>query len=97
LDVAGGNRAFVDLTQAPPAKADGAGSGVLKAPLDGAVIAVKAEIGDQVKKGQVLIVVEAMKMEHQIKADIDGKLKALHVKPGVQAKTRQILAEIEGD
>lgn len=95
LNADNGNLTFLDETQAPPAKDGGVGSGILKAPLDGAVVAVKVAVGDKVSKGQILIVIEAMKMEHQIKADIDGKIKSLAVQPGQQVKTRTILAEIE--
>ncbi len=87
---------FEDVTHLPPEAVDAAGTGILTAPLDGSVIEVLAGEGDQVEQGQVVMVVEAMKMEHQIRADIDGVLSSLKVGKGDQVKPRQVVAEIEG-
>ncbi|MGE8065930.1 acetyl-CoA carboxylase biotin carboxylase subunit [Pseudomonas sp. NPDC089569] len=70
-------------------------SGTLKAPMDGAIVDVLVQEGSQVCKGQLLVVLEAMKMEHPIKSDIDGVLKRLQVQVGDQVKNRQILLEVE--
>lgn len=86
-----------DDTYAPPQAAGGAGSGILTAPMDGAVVAVHAEAGSRVTAGQLVMVVEAMKMEHPVKADIDGTLSTLHVQAGDQVKPRQVVAEITAD
>ncbi|MNR48641.1 Acetyl-/propionyl-coenzyme A carboxylase alpha chain [compost metagenome] len=63
--------------------------------MDGAVIDVLVSEGSQVSKGQLLVVLEAMKMEHPLKAGIDGVLKRLQVQVGDQVKSRQILLEVE--
>jgi geranyl-CoA carboxylase alpha subunit len=94
LDVDTGNRVFRDVTSEPPQRAGAAGSGVLKAPMDGNVVKVIAAEGDAVVKGQLIGVIEAMKMEHPIKADIDGVIKAIKMQQGQQVKTRQVLVEI---
>ncbi len=65
---------------AKPATA-GSKSGV-KSPLPGVILDVKVHVGDTVKKGQVVIVLEAMKMENNINADKDGKITAINVSKG---------------
>ena len=68
---------------APAAKpaAGGAKSGV-KSPLPGVILDIKVKEGDEVKKGQTLIILEAMKMENSINADKDGKVAAINVSKG---------------
>ena len=68
---------------APIAKpaAGGAKSGV-KSPLPGVILDIKVNVGDEVKKGQTLIILEAMKMENSINADKDGKIAAINVSKG---------------
>ena len=70
-------------------------SGTLKAPMDGAIVDVLVSEGSPVSKGQLLVVLEAMKMEHPLKAGIDGVLKRVQVKVGDQVKNRQVLLQIE--
>lgn len=52
------------------------------APMPGKVIAVKVEAGQEVEAGQVLVIMEAMKMEHRIEAPTAGTINALHCKDG---------------
>ena len=68
---------------APAAKptAGGAKSGV-KSPLPGVILDIKCNVGDEVKKGQTIIILEAMKMENSINADRDGKIAAINVSKG---------------
>ena len=68
---------------APAAKpaAGGAKSGV-KSPLPGVILDIKVKEGDMVKKGQTIIILEAMKMENSINADKDGKIAAINVSKG---------------
>jgi acetyl/propionyl-CoA carboxylase alpha subunit len=56
--------------------------GTLRAPMPGQVIKIDIETGQQVKKGDILLVLEAMKMEHRIKAPYDGTIIALHYQVG---------------
>ena len=51
--------------------------------------------GDEVAAGQPLVVVEAMKMEHQIVAPLDGTVAEVHVAPGDQVDTGQLLLHVE--
>jgi len=90
-----GSLTFVDRTQAQVTGQASVSSGTLKAPMDGAIVDVLVNEGSKVTKGQLLVVLEAMKMEHPLKSGIDGVLKRLQVKVGDQVKNRQILLEVE--
>ena len=59
-----------------------AGSAVINAPLPGVVLDIKVKAGDVVKKGQTLIVLEAMKMENNIAAPSDGTISKISVEKG---------------
>ena len=63
----------------------------IKAPLPGAVMRFSAQEGTAVKKGQTILVMEAMKMETEIKAPADGKI-SYKVKTGDQVQTGTLLA-----
>lgn len=58
------------------------GGGVIKAPLPGVIIDVVVAVGDEVKKGQKLAILEAMKMENSINSDRDGKVLEIKVQKG---------------
>ncbi len=94
LDDGCGHFVFNDITQQPAAAAGGAGSGQIKALMDGAILEVLVREGDAVEQGQTLVVLEAMKMELQLKADAAGTVKSVNVKAGEQVKTRQILVTV---
>ncbi|OWP32587.1 acetyl-CoA carboxylase biotin carboxyl carrier protein subunit [Porphyromonas gingivalis] len=66
---------------APAASAGGQGTGV-KSPLPGVILDVCVKVGDEVKAGQKVAVLEAMKMENNINADRDGKIVAVKVNKG---------------
>ena len=67
----------------------------LEAPMPGKVIAVKAEAGQAVSKGQELLVVEAMKMENAIRAPRDGRVKAVNAKVGDAVAPGTVLVEMD--
>lgn len=90
-----GNLELVDLTQAAPAPSQAEGSTTLKAPMDGAIVEVLVSEGERVAKGQLLVVLEAMKMEHSLKAGLDGIVVRVQASKGEQVKNRQMLVEIE--
>jgi 3-methylcrotonyl-CoA carboxylase alpha subunit len=71
------------------------GSGSIKSPMPGKIIAVKVKAGDAVSKGQALIILEAMKMEHTLTAPFDGKVASVKVSEGGQAVEGTVLAVIE--
>ncbi|MBT9289035.1 acetyl-CoA carboxylase biotin carboxylase subunit [Prosthecodimorpha staleyi] len=61
---------------------EGAGAGRIAAPMPGTVVAVAVKPGDAVEKGQALVVVEAMKMEHTLRSPRDGKVAKVNAAPG---------------
>jgi len=95
LDGEWGNMRFENVTHAPVSGADSLGSGRIVATMDGAIVDVLVKSGDSVEKGQRVVVLEAMKMEHQLKADCAGQITSVTVMAGDQVKTRQLLIEIE--
>lgn len=56
--------------------------GAVKTPLPGVILQIKCNVGDTVKRGQALIILEAMKMENNINADRDGKIIEIKVHKG---------------
>jgi 3-methylcrotonyl-CoA carboxylase alpha subunit/geranyl-CoA carboxylase alpha subunit len=72
-----------------------AGGDELRAPFNGKVIALRAEVGQAVKRGDTLVVLESMKLEHALAAVRDGVVKAVHVAAGQQAGTGQVLVTCE--
>jgi geranyl-CoA carboxylase alpha subunit len=77
------------------ARRDGASR--LLAPMNGAIVSVLAKPGDPVAKGQRIVVLEAMKMQHEISAERDGTIDKILVKPGDQVATRQLLVELKSE
>ncbi len=71
-------------------------AGMIKAPLPGVIIEVKVKEGDEVKIGDRLLVMEAMKMENNINADRDGKILLVKVKQGDSVLEGDSLIEIGG-
>jgi glutaconyl-CoA/methylmalonyl-CoA decarboxylase subunit gamma len=78
-------------TNKPSAKA---AAGLIKAPLPGVIIEVKAKEGDDVKIGDKLLVMEAMKMENNINADREGKIISVKIKQGDSVLEGDVLVEI---
>jgi 3-methylcrotonyl-CoA carboxylase alpha subunit len=81
---------------AGPAHAGG-GDGVVRSPMPGTVLAVKATRGERVRSGQPLLIVEAMKMEHTVSAPADGVLTELTALVGQQVALDETLAVIIPD
>lgn len=84
-----------DRTQQVASRQADASSGTVQAPMDGAIVDIRVCVGEAVSKGQLLLVLEAMKMEHPLKAGIDGTVKEMRVMTGDQVRNRQVLLEIE--
>ena len=74
---------------------DVGGDGRIRASMNGRVVAVHVAVGDEVKAGQPVITLEAMKMEHVHAAPIAGRVKSLSVAMGDQVAAYRIIAEIE--
>ena len=73
----------------------GAGSAIVKAPMPGKVISLTVSPGDEVSRGDPLLVLEAMKMEHNLAAAIDGTVKTIEVQLSEQVKDGQVLIVLE--
>lgn len=87
--------AAAPATAAAPAPAPAAGSGTpVKAPMPGNILDVKVNVGDTVSVGQVLVVLEAMKMENDIVANAAGKVTSITVKKGDTVNSDDVIATI---
>ena len=95
LDAVNGNIAIENATYAPPETSDIAGDGKIKAPMDGAIINILVNTGDTVTKGQTLLILEAMKIQQQIKSDVDGVVGEIIGQVGQQVKKRQLVLNIQ--
>jgi len=94
LDIFDGSYEFIEFT--PELAVAPADDGVdrLMAPMAGRIVAVCANTGETVIKGQVLLVLEAMKMEHEIKAIADGVIEDIAVATDDQVGPKQLLAVV---
>ncbi|MFB9717912.1 acetyl/propionyl/methylcrotonyl-CoA carboxylase subunit alpha [Planobispora longispora] len=79
------------------AGAAGAGDGVVRSPMPGTVLVVKAAAGDRVEEGQPLVIVEAMKMEHTVTALVAGVVAELPVRAGQAVDMDAVLAVVRRD
>ena len=77
--------------QAPAPTGDGE---VVPAPMAGIVLSVNKNVGDAVEKGDILVILEAMKMENEILAPCDGVVKAIHVSSNESVESNQPLLTI---
>jgi acetyl/propionyl-CoA carboxylase alpha subunit len=84
----------VELRVVPrfPDRQEQAVEGGLTAPMNGTVIALDAPEGERVRKGQAIIVIEAMKMEHRVVAPYEGVVEKLLTQPGAVVATGQVVA-----
>lgn len=79
---------------APAAKSAGAGSIKVASPMPGKILDVKANVGDAVKKGQVILILEAMKMENEVVAPEDGTIASIDVTVGAMVESGDTLATL---
>ncbi len=70
-------------------------AGAVKAIMPGKVLRVLVQQGQTVSEGDVLLILEAMKMENELRAPKSGAVKALHARNGLDVEMGQVLAEIE--
>jgi geranyl-CoA carboxylase alpha subunit len=78
----------------PSTSTDATGSAEVRAKFNGKVIALQTDVGATVKRGDTLLVIESMKLEHAIAATQDGVVASIEVALGQQATTGQILVRL---
>jgi geranyl-CoA carboxylase alpha subunit len=88
-----GNLVFTDRSLSAKSN-ENSGSDQVLASMDGVVVEVLVAAGAQVKSGDVVAVIEAMKMEHLLKASLDGTIEKIAVSAGDQVQARQLIAQL---
>lgn len=79
---------------AAPAPAPAGDGEKVTAPMPGTILDIKKNVGDTVKTGEPIIILEAMKMENDIVAPCDGKVTSITVKKGDSVETNQVIATV---
>lgn len=79
---------------APAPKAAPAGANAVTAPLPGTITQILVKVGQQIKAGDTVVMMEAMKMENSITAEFDGTVKAILVQQGAQVQSGEALVEM---
>lgn len=79
---------------AAPVSAAPAAGAQIKAPMPGTILDVKVQNNQTVKKGDVLVILEAMKMENEIQAPCDGKVTGVNVRKGDTVETQALICTI---
>lgn len=67
----------------------------IKAPMPGLVLNISAKVGDTIEKGDVILILEAMKMENVLKAPGEGTIKSIKISEGQAVEKGQVLIELE--
>ena len=80
----------IDAPEEKTSAPSGSGTAIVT-PIAGKVLAVKVNIGDTVRKGQTVAVIEAMKLENEVPATADGKVAEITVKKGDAVNNRDVL------
>ena len=78
-------------------RSSSSGSGAVSSAIPGKIVSILVSIGDKVKVGDVLLVLEAMKMQNEIKSSIDGTVERIDCSPGEMIEANVQLVEIMGD
>jgi biotin carboxyl carrier protein len=79
----------------PAAKSTPAGSKTIAAPMPGTILDINVKVGDSITKGQVLCILEAMKMENEIMAPQDGKVVSVNVSKGASVNAGDVLFALQ--
>jgi geranyl-CoA carboxylase alpha subunit len=97
LDDGSGHYRIDDITQLPASVSEQNASGEINAVMDGVIVDVLVKEGDAVEAGQLMVVMEAMKMEHQLKALSTGRVTEVRTVVGQQVKSKQLLVIISSN
>ncbi len=79
---------------ATPAAAGSEGAVKVNSPMPGKILSVKASVGQAVKRGEVIMILEAMKMENEIVAPSDGTIASINVNEGASVEAGSVLASL---
>lgn len=85
----------VSAPQRSPKPAPAGDGEKIASPMPGTILDIKVNVGDKVKKGQVLMILEAMKMENEIMAGADGTVTSVGVTKGASVQTGDMLCTIK--
>ena len=94
VEEVGGSAAAAPVAVAPVAAAPVADGTKVTAPMPGTILDIKVAVGDTVKSGQAICVLEAMKMENDVNAPCDGKVLSVNTTKGSAVETGAVLAVI---
>lgn len=94
VEEVGGSTAAAPVAAAPVAAAPAADGTKVTAPMPGTILDIKVAVGDTVKSGQAICVLEAMKMENDVNAPCDGKVLSVNTTKGSAVETGAVLAVI---
>jgi geranyl-CoA carboxylase alpha subunit len=97
LDAEGCSAAWADLSQAPPEREDESSHGLITSRMHGALVKLAVEVGQRVAKGEFVLAIEAMKMEHRIEAPLAGTVVEVGAAAGTQVAPGRLLVRIEAD
>ena len=75
---------------------EGGGNKNVLSPMPGKILSVNCTVGDEVKKGEVLVVMEAMKMEYSLESSLDGVVEEVNCSEGDQVSPEALLVKITG-
>lgn len=87
-------KAVVAPKAAAPAAAGSEGAVKVNSPMPGKILSVKASVGQAVKRGEVIMILEAMKMENEIVAPSDGTIASINVNEGASVEAGSVLASL---
>ena len=93
-----GRTFFIDLDERAQLSKPGAAgviSGALKSPMPGKILKIESKVGQKVKSGQTVCVIEAMKMEYALKAPFEGKIKEIFKNSGDQVLLNERIILLE--
>jgi biotin carboxyl carrier protein len=74
--------------------AAGSGGGILASPMPGKIVKLLVQVGDAVQEGQTLLVMEAMKMQNELKTNTTGTVTTIHVQEGATVETGSVLITV---
>ena len=94
-EMTGATPAAAPAAPAAPVAAAPAGGEQVSAPMPGTILSINVNNGDTVKRGQVLMILEAMKMENEIMCPCDGKIASINTSKGATVESGTLLCVIQ--